>query len=288
MSAEAMSGDLVEITRRYYDSHDADNFYFHVWGGEDIHIGIYEPGETDIARASRRTIERMAERLPRLGPGTRVLDLGAGYGGAARHLVRTTGCHVTALNVSTTENTRSQAISEASGLASLVEVLEGSYEDIPAPGASYDVVWSQDAMLHSGRKQRVMAEAARVLRPGGDFIFTDPMESGSGSREDLRPVLERIHLSEMGSYRSYTEAASRAGLDLVEILDLTPHLPLHYALVRDDLLARRGELAEIISAAFIERMLIGLDHWVRAGERGNLAWGILHFRKCYTHRTSRA
>lgn len=279
MQLEAPSLDLVEITRRYYDSADADNFYFHVWGGEDIHIGIYEPGETDIARASRRTVERMAARLPEMDRASRVLDLGSGYGGAARHLARVFGSHVTALNLSATENARSRALCAAQGLAGRVEVVEGSYEDIPSADAVFDVVWSQDAMLHSGRKERIIAEANRVLRPGGRLIFTDPMESGHGSREDLRPVLERIHLSEMGSFARYRALAAASGFAEVEVIDLTPHLPHHYACVRDELTKRRAELADRISPAFMDRMLAGLGHWVGAGERGLLAWGILHFRK---------
>lgn len=271
--------DLNTVTRNYYDSADADNFYYHVWGGEDIHIGIYENNETDIAKASRKTVESMAARLPRLGKGTRVLDLGAGFGGAARYLARTAGCHVTALNFSATENARALAMCEAAGLCDRVTIAEGSYEEIPAPGESFDVVWSQDALLHSAKKETVLREAARVLRSGGDFIFTDPMESGRGSREDLQPVLDRIHLSSLGSFQRYAAAAETVGLRIVDMADLTPHLARHYARVREELKARRSALSGLISESFIERMLAGLDHWVRAGERGSLAWGILHLRK---------
>jgi len=78
----------VSTARDYYDSEDADNFYFHVWGGEDIHIGLYESPDEPIADASRRTVEHMAQRVAgRLAvPGTRLIDLGAGYGGGARSL----------------------------------------------------------------------------------------------------------------------------------------------------------------------------------------------------------
>ncbi|MGO9984773.1 MAG: SAM-dependent methyltransferase [Rhodomicrobium sp.] len=271
--------DPISVTRSYYDSADADNFYFHVWGGEDIHIGLYEAGETDIARASRKSVALMASRLPHLSETRRVLDLGAGYGGAARYLAKTTGCHVTALNFSATENSRSRALCEAAGLSDRIAIVEASFEKIPAPAGSFDVVWSQDALLHSGKKEQIFYEVTRVLRPGGDFIFTDPMESGSGSREDLQPVLDRIHLSSLGSYRAYAAAAESAGLRTVDMVDLTPNLTLHYARVGDELRANRAAFSGLISDEFIERMLTGLDHWVRAGERGVLAWGILHFRK---------
>ncbi|MEE4331380.1 MAG: SAM-dependent methyltransferase, partial [Wenzhouxiangella sp.] len=80
MTQQAYS-EVVETAREYYNSSDADNFYFHIWGGEDIHIGLYQSDEEPIADASRRTVRRMAELAGDLGPQTRVLDLGAGYGG---------------------------------------------------------------------------------------------------------------------------------------------------------------------------------------------------------------
>jgi sarcosine/dimethylglycine N-methyltransferase len=269
----------VAITRDYYDSPDADNFYFHIWGGEDIHIGIYRDGERDIARASRQTVDRMMAQLPKLDYGTRVLDLGAGFGGAARALAGTTGCHVTALNLSQTENARNRSMSAAAGLAANIAVVEGSYEHIPAADQSFDVVWSQDALLHSNEKARIFGEVSRVLKPGGHFIFTDPMESGTGSRAELHPVLDRIHLESLGSIHGYAATAAAAGFETVSLLDLTGNLPFHYALVRDELSARQHALGDLVSPEFCSRMLIGLDHWVQAGNRGLLAWGILHFQK---------
>src|SRR5690606_20156635 len=90
----ARYSEVVQTARDYYNSDDADNFYFHVWGGEDIHIGLYESENEPIAAASQRTVATMAGRLRGLGPESRVIDAGAGYGGAARWLARHTGAHV--------------------------------------------------------------------------------------------------------------------------------------------------------------------------------------------------
>lgn len=276
--------DLVDITRTYYDSVDADTFYRHIWGGDDIHIGLYDAGDLDIAQASRKTIERMLACLPRPTAATRVVDLGSGYCGAARHLVARTGCHVTALNLSARENARAAALNAAAGLGERIDIVEGSYEQIPAGDAAFDLAWSQDAILHSARKDVVFAEVARILTPGGDFIFTDPMESddvaeGRVARAALQPVLDRIHLAEMGSSKLYRELAERVGLEVVAIHDLSHHLPVHYAAIRRELDARRDALSAEITPDFVDRMSVGLDHWIQAGDRGHLAWGILHFRK---------
>src|SRR5690606_22992086 len=104
-----------------------------------------------------------------------ILDIGAGYGGAARRLVERTGCGVICLNLSDAENERNRAMNEEQGYADRIEVIDGSFEEIPLGDGSVDAVWCQDAMLHSGDRARVLDEVDRVLKKGGRFIFTDPM-----------------------------------------------------------------------------------------------------------------
>ena len=278
MNGVAYSG-VVETARQYYNSDDADNFYFHVWGGEDIHIGIYRGAEDSIAAASRRTVERMAARLAELGPATRVLDIGAGYGGSARYLARQHGCRVTALNLSEAENARNREANARQALDGLIDVEDGSFESIAHGDGSFDVVWSQDAILHSGRRETVLAEVARVLRPGGQFIFTDPMQADDCPDGVLQPVLDRIHLDSLGSPAFYRRAAAAAGLEELAFVDLSQQLPEHYARVRAELVGQRDALGGKVSGDYIERMQAGLGHWVEAGRSGYLAWGILHFRK---------
>jgi hypothetical protein len=53
----------------------------------------------------------------------------------------------------------------------------------------------------------------------------------------------------------------------------------HYSRVRDELKSRYDDLSQSISKDYFDRMIAGLGHWVEGGKRGNLAWGILHFRK---------
>jgi sarcosine/dimethylglycine N-methyltransferase len=271
--------EVVETARSYYNSDDADNFYFHVWGGEDIHIGIYESPAESIAEASRRTVQRMAEQARGLGRDSRVLDIGAGYGGAARHLARTFGCRVTALNLSEKENERDREMNREQGLDHLIDVVDGSFESIPADEGAFDLVWSQDAILHSGQRDRVMGEISRVLRPGGELVFTDPMQADDCPQGVLQPVLDRIHLDSLGSIAFYREAAARHGLQEVKIIEMTENLVNHYSRVREELEQGRAALVGKVSEAYIERMLAGLGHWVEAGSSGYLRWGILHFRK---------
>jgi sarcosine/dimethylglycine N-methyltransferase len=95
--------DVRDITEAYYDSDDADAFYATIWGGEDLHIGIYDD-TTDIREASAETVDRMAAMLDGLDDHAQVLDIGAGYGGSARRIAKQHGARVRCLNISETQN----------------------------------------------------------------------------------------------------------------------------------------------------------------------------------------
>jgi len=278
MSTQSYTG-AVATAREYYNSNDADRFYHNVWGGEDIHIGLYEDDQEPIADASRRTVAHMADLLGELGPDHRLLDLGAGYGGSARYLATTFGCPVVALNLSEVENERDREMNKAVGLDHLIEVLDASFEDVPYADGHFDVVWSQDSFLHSGDREKVVQEAARVLKPGGVLIFTDPMQTDDCPPGVLQPILDRIHLETLGSPAFYRETAKKYGLVEIGFEDHSHQLPRHYGRVLQETKAREPSLEGLISAEYIERMKTGLQHWVNGGNNCYLAWGIFRFRK---------
>jgi sarcosine/dimethylglycine N-methyltransferase len=268
---------VAQVAEEYYDSDAADRFYATIWGGEDIHIGIYESPSEPIQRASRRTVERLAQVLSP-EPGARILDLGAGYGGAARYLVDAYDCRVDCLNISEVQNRRNQQLTAALGMSHAIEVIHASFEDIPRPDGCYDAVWSQDAFLHSGARRRVLAEVERVLRPGGSLIFTDPMRADDCPEGVLGSILERIHLSDLGSFAWYREEARKLGFVEVRTIALTEQLVRHYSRVREELASRYDAMVRLSHKDYVDRMLTGLSHWIDGGKRGHLAWGILHFR----------
>jgi sarcosine/dimethylglycine N-methyltransferase len=280
MTAANSYSEVVATARDYYNSEDADNFYFHVWGGEDIHIGLYEADDESIAVASRRTVARMVELLGKLKPDQRVLDLGAGYGGSMRYLANRYGCPCVALNLSEVENERNREMNREQGLDQLIEVVDGDFTNLPFDDGQFDVVWSQDAILHSEDRAQVCAEAARVLKPGGRMIFTDPMQSDQAQPERLQAIYDRIHLDSLGSPGLYRKVLGDLGLKEKLFEDHSQQLPRHYARVRQELISNTDSLrAHGVSPEYIDRMQAGLQHWVDGGKRGDLAWGIFLFEK---------
>lgn len=275
----ATKSEAVERAEAYYDSGEADAFYQTVWGGQDIHIGLYRDDVEPIADASRRTVETMANRLNKADGTTRVLDLGAGYGGSSRYLADQFGCHATCLNLSETQNALNRTLTADAGLTDRVRVVYGDFENIPEPDDSFDIVWSQDAILHSGNRTRVLDEVRRVLVPGGQFIFTDPMQSDDCPEGVLQPILDRIQLSTLASIGFYRAELGARGFEETGTEPLTDQLRMHYSRVGQALKDRYDEAVKLSGQTYVDNMIKGLQHWVDGADRGYLAWGIMDFQR---------
>ncbi len=269
----------AQTAEAYYDSTDADAFYSRIWGGEDIHIGIYHSADEPIPLASRRTVKEMAAFLSDLDRGATVLDIGAGYGGAARYLAQTFGSRETCVNLSAAQNARNRRLNQRAGLDDKIEVVHGSFERLPLASESYDVAWCQDALLHSGDRRRALEEVRRVLRPSGRFIFTDPMEIDDCPAGVLGPVYARLQLTSLSSPTFYRTTMTALGFHELACKDLSEHLVRHYARVLDELEARAEELSRHASSGYIESMKEGLSQWIKAGWNGYLRWGIFCYRR---------
>ena len=277
-TSDNVSSAATAVARAYYNSADADTFYHTLWGGEDLHIGIYTSPTTTIASASRHTVELMASIASPISPKTRVLDMGAGYGGAARYLAKTYGCKVTCLNLSSVENERNRMKTKEQGLADLVEVVEGSFDAMPLPDHSYDLVWSQDAFLHSGDRATVVAEIDRVLvTEGGRIVFTDPMAAEGANPEGLKPILARLQLESLGTLAFYGTEFEKRGFQDMGFEDHTEQLVKSYSRILEELEGQEERLKGKISDQYIRNMMVGLGHWINGGKNGQLCWGIVQF-----------
>jgi len=271
--------------QKHYNSKSSDTFYDKVWGGEDIHVGLYENPDEDIFTASRRTIKKMVQKLKahNKSVGTsglgKVLDLGSGFGGAARYLASNYECHVTCIDISEKENLKNKKRNKSLGLETSIDVYHGSFEDLPFEDNSFDVLWSEEAILHSDNKTKVFEEAYRVLKEGGQFIFTDPMKMDDCPDELIKPVLERLDLKSLYSVNQYKELAKKVGLKVVEIDEMPNQLVNHYRRVQEELRKQYDDLKKVCSIEYLEKMDKGLTHWVEAGKNRYLDWGILHFKK---------
>jgi arsenite methyltransferase len=113
-------------------------------------------------------------RFAQIEAGETILDLGCGAGIDAVLAARRTGPkgRVIGLDFLPEMLERTSAAAAEAGLAN-IETLEGEMEAIPLPGEAVDHIISNGVINLSARKRRVLAECARVLRPGGKLSVSD-------------------------------------------------------------------------------------------------------------------
>jgi 27-O-demethylrifamycin SV methyltransferase len=249
--------------------------------GANLHCGWFEtPGE-DLETATSRLTRRMA-LLARCEKGSRVLDVGCGVGEPACFLAEEFGCRVTGITTSEIGLARAQRLAESHGLGGRVEFRYADGMDNRLPDAAYDRVWILQAAHLMPSKNRLIAESARVLRPGGRLVLCDIV---LGSPMSLREVVEYRHeflllervfgRARMEPLDAYASLAREAGLEVESLEDVSARTLPTFARWRENATRHApmlsGELGRDGLQAFLEATEVLESFW----NAGRLGYGLL-------------
>ncbi|WP_214041140.1 methyltransferase domain-containing protein [Methanoculleus sp.] len=235
--------------------------------GEQIHAGGEQ--ETDIlARAAG------------VNAGTRVLDVLCGLGGPARHLARTYGATVTGLDATGRMVDEAIARTENVGLGDRVTFRLGNGLDMPFRSGIFDVVWGQDSWCYVTDKDRLIRECRRVAVPGGTIAFTDWVQTGSMSDEELHGLNTFMLFPYMETLPGYEKLLRRHGFIVRECEDLSEDFASHMHRYRDALTGDlKGRIVGLLGTDAFRDMERGIDLWVEAADEGKVGRGRILGRK---------
>ena len=215
---------------------------------DPITSNLYEQGETADLPAEALAASLGCGNptaLAELKPGETVLDLGSGGGIDVLLSARRVGPTGKAYGLDMTdemlalarENQRKAGVTN-------VEFLKGEIEHIPLPGDSVDVIISNCVINLSADKDAVLAEAFRVLKPGGRFAVSDVVVRGEVPSAIRRSVELWIGcVAGALEEREYRAKLAKAGF---EEIDVEP-TRVYTAESARDVLAGAGLGAEVIA-----------------------------------------
>jgi ubiquinone/menaquinone biosynthesis C-methylase UbiE len=165
--------------------------------------------QIDIGAASS-TME-LAQKAG-LGPGMSGVELNCNNGGGMRTLVRLCGVDSMTgvdLTKAVVETGRERTAEE--GLSDKITFINANSLENGLPDDSADFVYSKDAWCYMPDKSLIIAEAARIVKPGGKICFTDWIEGEGLSDEEAQRFLGLMTFPAIPTVSEYAKMLTQAG-----------------------------------------------------------------------------
>jgi SAM-dependent methyltransferase len=187
--------------------------------GQQIHIGGFQ-SSMDLAEKAG------------IGPGMKGVDLCCCTGAGMRFLVRfrnVASMHGVDATEAVVEIGRCRCEDER--LADRIELTLGDACDTKLPKAGADFVWGEDAWCYVVDKPRLIAEAARLVKPGGIVAFTDWVDGrtpwGAGEAERYHTFMKFPNTLTLDGYASLLAANGCEVLTAEDTGRFAPHVDLY-------------------------------------------------------------
>lgn len=184
------------------DHYDRVSPYYHSLWGEHLHHGYWTRGDETKEQAQLQLIEHLA-RVAGISPGSRILDVGCGFGASSIYLTKNYNAEATGITISPVQV-------EIANQASVAQKANAKFLLMDAQAMnfdhSFDVVWSVESISHYQDREKFFASAAKLLKPGGTLAIIDWFKKDqlkpAEHKKFIRPI-ERGMLVELQTTEDY-------------------------------------------------------------------------------------
>ena len=132
-----------------------------MWG-QHIHHGYWIQGNESKETAQIQLIDHLAQ-LANLKTGSRILDIGCGFGGTSLHLAEKYGASVTGITISPVQVQMAKEAAAKSRLDANFLLMDAEQMQFAEP---FDLLWSVESISHYSDPRTFFASAVKFLKPG--------------------------------------------------------------------------------------------------------------------------
>jgi len=194
--------------------------------GDDLHFGFFNSPDLSLQAATKTLTELMASKAA-LQKGMTICDIGCGTGTPAIYLAHERGCRVLGISTSSIGTERATARANSAGISGVhFEVRDGMATGLEAH--SFDRVWVMESSHLMPRKDLLLKECRRLLRPGGRLVLCDivllreiPFQKLLSIRQELLALDAVFARAKMQKLSKYAWMAEESGMEVVTQMDIS-------------------------------------------------------------------
>ena len=215
------SAELKRRIQRHYDI--AAPLYRSLWGLH-VHHGYWQEGTETKEAAQQRLVEILAANAE-IRNGSRILDVGCGFGASAKYLAQRFEAKVIGINISEKQVEIAKAINVDCDPRPDFVIADAEF---PGIAGEFDFVWSVEAISHSPHKRDCLRRLLELLSENGRIAIIDWFKvEGLGRQLEERyidPIIQQMLLPDLSTVRFYTDILQDLGCRLLNIEDISAYV----------------------------------------------------------------
>jgi ubiquinone/menaquinone biosynthesis C-methylase UbiE len=239
--------------------------------GEQIHLGGLQ-SSLELARCAD------------IAAGSRGVDLCSCAGAGMKFLVRFQNvAHMTGVDATPAMIQLGRQRIAAEGLADRITFVEANACAAGLPAGQFDFVWGEDAWCYVEDKAGLIAEAARLVKPGGKIAFTDWMEGPAGLTEAeaarYLAFMKFPNVLALGEYRAHLESNGCTVRLAQDTGRFASHMPLYLDMIEKQLTYDALKVIGFDTA--LAAALVGEMKFIQSlAQAGKIIQGLVVAEKC--------